>query len=80
MEQNKSIDEILSDHNIKEMDDSELDNIINKVMEENPKSVSDYQNGNERAIKFLMGLIMKETKGNANPTLVTEKLTKALTK
>ena len=80
MEQDKSIDEILDDHGIKEMDDSELDGIINKVMEDNPKSVSDYQNGNERAIKFLMGLIMKETKGNANPTLVTEKLTKALTK
>ena len=80
MEQDKSIDEILDDHGIKEMDDSELDEIIAKVMEENPKSVSDYQNGNERAIKFLMGLIMKETKGNANPTLVTERLTKALTK
>ena len=78
MEQDKTIDEILDDHGIKEMDDSELDSIINKVMEDNPKSVSDYQNGNERAIKFLMGLIMKETKGNANPTLVTEKLIKAL--
>ncbi len=80
MEKNKSIDEILEENNINEMDESELDDMITKLLEDNPKSVSDYKSGNERAIKFLMGQIMKETKGNANPTLVTEKLIKALTK
>ena len=80
MEEDLSIDEILDKHGFKEMDSSELDNIIKTVMDNNPQSVSDYKSGNERAIKFLMGQIMKETKGNANPQLVTEKLTEALNK
>ncbi len=78
MEEDLSIDEILDKHGFKEMDTTELENIIKTVMENNPQSVSDYKSGNDRAIKFLMGQIMKETKGNANPQLVTEKLTEML--
>jgi len=78
MEEDLSIDEILDKHGFKEMDSTELDNIIKTVMDNNPQSVADYKSGNDRAIKFLMGQIMKETKGNANPQLVTEKLTEML--
>ncbi len=74
MEQDKDIDEILKDHNVKEIGEEELVTIIQNVLDNNTQSVKDYQSGNERAIKFLMGQIMKETKGNANPMLVTEKL------
>lgn len=74
MEQDKDIDEILKDHNVKEIKEEELVDIIKSVLDSNTQSVKDYQSGNERAIKFLMGQIMKETKGNANPMLVTEKL------
>ena len=80
MEMDSSVDEILSNHGVKEMSEDELDSIIDNVISSNEKSVNDYKSGNERAIKFLMGLIMKETKGNANPSLVTEKLVKALSK
>ena len=80
MEQDESIDEILNDHNIKEMREDELLEIINNVINDNDKSVQDYKSGNERAIKFLMGQIMKETKGNANPQLVTDKLIEQLNK
>ena len=78
MEEDLSIDEILDKHGFKEMDTTELENIIKTVMDNNPQSVSDYKSGNDRAIKFLMGQIMKETKGNANPQLVTEKLIEML--
>lgn len=74
MEQDKDIDEILKDHNVKEIGEEELVRIIQNILDNNTQSVNDYKNGNERAIKFLMGQIMKETKGNANPKLVTEKL------
>lgn len=74
MEQDKDIDEILKDHNVKEIGEDELVGIIQNILDNNTQSVNDYKNGNERAIKFLMGQIMKETKGNANPQLVTEKL------
>lgn len=74
MEQSKDIDEILKDHDVKELKEEELIKIIENVLDNNTQSVNDYKNGNERAIKFLMGQIMKETKGNANPELVTQKL------
>lgn len=74
MEQSKDIDEILKDHDVKELKEEELIKIIENVLDNNTQSVNDYKNGNERAIKFLMGQIMKETKGNANPELVIQKL------
>ena len=78
MESDSSIDEILNEHNIKEMSEDELIEIIKKVIENNEKIVQDYKNGNERAIKALMGQIMKETGGNANPELVINKLKELL--
>lgn len=80
MERDSDIDEILKLHDVKEMDESELLEIIDSVINDNPQSVTDYKNGNERAIKYLMGQIMKETKGNANPQLVNEKLIEKLQK
>ena len=80
METSLSIDEILDKHDIKEMSEEDLINIINKVIKENEKSVNDYKNGNERAIKSLMGQVMKETKGKANPSLANQKLIELLNK
>lgn len=78
MESDSSIDEILDEHNIKEMSEEELISIIKNVIENNSKMVTDYKNGNERVLKGLMGLIMKETGGNANPELVAKKLIELL--
>ena len=80
MEVDSSIDEILKNHDIKEMSEDELIEIISNIIENNNKMVQDYKNGNERVLKGLMGLIMKETKGNANPELVTSKLVEMLKK
>ena len=80
METPSSIDEILASHNIKEMDEKRVIEIIQNVINNNSQSVEDYQNGNERAIKYLMGQIMKETKGNANPQFINEKLIELLKK
>ena len=44
----------------------------------NPESVNDYKNGHDRAIKFLMGQVMKETKGKVNPAVAMEILTDEL--
>ena len=49
-----------------------LRDIVLKVINDNPDSVNDYKAGKDRAIKYLMGQIMKETKGSANPKLVNE--------
>ena len=59
-------------------DESALMPIIQSVLDNNPQSVSDYRSGHDRAMKFLMGQVMKETKGKANPVLVQDLLIKQL--
>ena len=78
METDGSVEKVLSDHDVKSMSEEELVQIIKNVLEENEKLVNDYKAGNERVIKAIMGLIMKETRGNANPKDVTDNLKKLL--
>ena len=81
MEKDTNVDEILKNSGIKIINDpSELLEIINNVLKNNENSVNDYKNGNERAIKYLMGQIMKETKGSANPEMVNKLLITELKK
>jgi len=59
-------------------DEGALEKIIAEVLAANPKSVSDYQAGKESAIGFLVGQVMKATKGQANPGLVNKILKEKL--
>ena len=73
LESNKSIQEIMKEKNITNITDTSLlKDIVTKIIKENPESVNDYRAGKDRAIKYLMGQIMKETKGSANPKMVNE--------
>lgn len=70
LEEDKSISEIIKESGIENItDDTALREIIKKIVSENSESVTDYKKGHDRAIKFLMGQVMKETKGSANPKL-----------
>ena len=81
METDDSVDEIIANKGIKIISDpNELINVIKTVLDNNASSVSDYKGGNERAIKYLMGQIMKETNGSANPELVNKLLLEELNK
>ena len=51
-------------------DEDTLSLIIGTVLANNPKSVEDYLSGKKKALGFLMGQIMQETKGQANPQMV----------
>lgn len=51
-------------------DEGELKRIVAKVVEENPQSVADFKNGKDRALGFLVGQVMKATRGKANPQMV----------
>lgn len=76
-----SIEEIIKKVGISNITDTlALEEIVLNVISNNPDSVSDYKAGKDRAIKYLMGQIMKETKGSANPKLVNEILTRELNK
>jgi aspartyl-tRNA(Asn)/glutamyl-tRNA(Gln) amidotransferase subunit B len=59
-------------------DSSEIEKIIDDVLAKNAQSVTDYKNGKEKALGFLIGQIMKESKGKANPQVVNELLIKKL--
>ncbi len=79
LESDKSIQDIMKEQGIENItDDSEIREIIKRIISENPESVEDYKNGHDRAIKYLMGQVMKETKGKANPRVAMEILTSEL--
>ncbi|MNZ95450.1 Aspartyl/glutamyl-tRNA(Asn/Gln) amidotransferase subunit B [compost metagenome] len=59
-------------------DEGAIAAIVDKIVEANPQSVEDYKAGKEKAIGFLVGQIMKETKGKANPALVNKLLLERL--
>lgn len=81
LESDLSIEEILKLKNITLMSDTnELEDIIKKVLSENQNSVNDYKSGKQNALKYLMGMIMKETKGSANPKIVNDLLLDLLSK
>lgn len=70
---------ILLSKNIKLIsNESELEKVVEEAIKENEKSVLDYKKGKENALQFLVGQVMKKTKGNANPQLVKELLQKKL--
>ncbi|HZM63697.1 MAG TPA: Asp-tRNA(Asn)/Glu-tRNA(Gln) amidotransferase subunit GatB [Candidatus Saccharimonadales bacterium] len=66
-------------HNlIQESDEGELDKIVAKVLEENPKAAEDVKNGEAKAIGFLVGQVMKLSQGRANPGLAQQIIKKHL--
>lgn len=61
-------------------DDSAILAIIEKVLNDNPKSIEDYKNGKDRAVGFLVGQVMKASKGQANPKKANELMRQELAK
>lgn len=53
-------------------DEGALKEIVEKVIEKNEQSVIDYKDGKDRALGFLVGQVMKETRGKANPQLANK--------
>ena len=60
-------------------DTSEIEAIVLQVIEENPGPAQDYRDGTKKAIGFLVGQVMRATRGKANPQLVNQILTQVLT-
>lgn len=75
LEKPMSVEEALKEHHLTLVNDTKvLEEIVTNIIKQNQESVQDYKNGKDRALKYLMGQIMKETKGTANPVLVNELL------
>jgi aspartyl-tRNA(Asn)/glutamyl-tRNA(Gln) amidotransferase subunit B len=61
-------------------DEGTLLKIIAEVLDANPQSIEDFKNGKNKAVGFLVGQLMKATKGQANPQMVNQLLQQELQK
>ena len=80
-DENKDPMKVIEEKGLMQISSSdEIEKIVDEVIAANPKSVEDFKAGKTQASSFLMGQVMKATKGKANPKmakqLVDEKLSK----
>ena len=72
-------DAIIEKKGLKQItDDSAIEAIVDEVLAANPKSVEEFRGGKDRALNALVGQVMKESKGKANPQQVTDLLKQKL--
>ena len=75
----KDAGDIVAQRGLSQISDaSELEDTVAQVIEANPQALADFRAGKEQALKFLVGQVMKATRGRANPQLVNELLKKGL--
>ena len=74
-----SPDVIIEKRGLKQLSDAgAIEKIVDRVLASNPKQVADYRAGKEKAFNSLVGQVMKETQGKANPAQVNEILKRKL--
>lgn len=61
-------------------DEGEIRKMVNDALDQNEQSVEDFKNGKDKAIGFLVGQVMKASKGKANPQMVNELLAEEIKK
>ncbi len=61
-------------------DEGAIKEVVLKVLEANPQSVADYKGGKDKALGFLVGQAMKQTRGKANPKMLNEMFLEELKK
>ena len=61
-------------------DEGTIKKVVEDVLKNNPKSIEDYKAGKDRALGFLVGQAMKETKGKANPQMLNKMFLEELNK
>lgn len=79
LESRKEPDTIIKEKNLVQISDTgALEEIVEKIIEANPKEVEQFLSGKEKIIGFFVGQVMKESRGKANPKMVNELLRKKL--
>ncbi len=75
----KPASEIVAQRGLNQITDtSELENTVERILKENPQAVADFKAGKDSALKFLVGQLMRVTKGRANPQMANQLLRKKL--
>ena len=75
----QSIDAVIDEKGLKQLEDSdELERLVDEVIKTNPEQVQKFKEGNAKLLGFLVGQVMKLSKGKANPKLVNQSLREKL--
>ena len=81
MTENKDPEKIIEEKGMKQVsDDGAILAIVNSVLDANPQSIEDFKNGKDRAVGFLVGQVMKASRGQANPKRTNELIQEELKK
>ena len=73
LESGKPADRIVKEQGLEQVSDqSELQETVDRILEENPDEVEAYRGGKTKLFSFFMGQVMKRTKGKADPKVVTD--------
>ncbi len=70
---------IMEEHDLTQIsDEAETEKIVDAIIADNSEVVQDYQNGKDKALMYLVGQVMKQTKGKINPEAATQLLKEKL--
>ena len=79
IETKRTAEEIVKEKELVQLSSGdEIRKIVKETMADNPKSVNDYRSGKRQALAFLVGQVMRKTRGKANPKLLNKILTEEL--
>ncbi len=77
----KNPKQLVEEKGMKQMSDSSaLLSMIESILDEYPQSIEDFKNGKDRAVGFLVGQVMKKSKGQANPAMTNQLIVEELKK
>ncbi len=75
LRQPRSAEKIIQEKGLSQViSQEELELIIQRILEKNPQPVNQYRQGKTQVLGFLVGLVMKETRGLADPQLIQSRL------
>lgn len=74
LDSGKGVEAFISESDMAGMDDSALDELCRRAVDANPKAVADYKNGKQKAIKSVVGFVMKESRGRADAAAAEAKI------
>jgi aspartyl-tRNA(Asn)/glutamyl-tRNA(Gln) amidotransferase subunit B len=79
LEENEDINVLIDKYGMKQLtNNDEIEQIINNILDNNQNLIEEYHNGRSNIFDFFVGMVMKETRGQASPVIVKQILTEKL--
>lgn len=78
LDSGKGVTDFVSESDMAGLDDATLISLCQQAIDANPNAVADYKNGKEKALKAILGNVMKNSRGRADAVVVEEKLKEML--